>query len=53
MRLILWKNHQNTQNFFNQIGLTHLTVYGNPYQMPRRTIPPVIQNKSTLSIPIS
>jgi len=49
MRLILWKNHQNPQNFFNQIGLSHLTVYGAPYLSPSvNTLPPALSNKSGL-----
>ncbi len=49
MRLILWKNHQNPQNFFNQIGLSHLAIYGSPYLNPSaNTLPPALSNKSGL-----
>ncbi len=46
MRLILWKNYQNTQNFFNQIGLSQLIIYGDPYTT--NLLPPIITNKSGL-----
>lgn len=52
MRLILWKNYQNTHNFFNQVGLSQLIVFGDPYTT--NVLPPVIANKSGLmSISIS
>ena len=31
MRIILWKNHQNPHNFFNQVALSQLNVYGTSY----------------------
>lgn len=46
MRLMLWKNHQNAQNFFNQIGLSQLMIYGSPYAMTAQPLPPAITNKS-------
>ena len=30
-RFILWKNHQNPHNFFNQIGLSQIVVHGTTY----------------------
>lgn len=33
MRLLVWKNHQNTMNFFNQVGLSQITIFGNPIAM--------------------
>lgn len=47
MRLILWKNYQNPQNFFNQVGISQLTIYGNPYKNSS-SLSPVITNKSML-----
>ncbi len=44
MRLILWKNYQNPQNFFNQVGLSQLVVYGQP--CATTALPPAITNKS-------
>lgn len=46
MRLILWKNYQNPHNFFNQIGLSHISIFGTPYHS--NSLPPVISNKSSL-----
>lgn len=31
MRLVMWKNHQNSFNFFNQVGLSQIVVHGTPY----------------------
>lgn len=28
VRFVLWKNHQNKGNFFNQVGLSSLAFYG-------------------------
>lgn len=40
MRLILWKNYQNSFNFFNQVGLSQIVVQGTPYS--QNTILPSI-----------
>lgn len=46
MRLILWKNHQNPNNFFNQVGLSQINIIGSPYFSGSL---PSIQNKSLLN----
>ena len=47
MRLIFWKNHQNSFNFFNQIGLSQIIVHGSPYT--HNLLLPSIDNKSFLN----